>query len=88
MSLDTQETVLARVEPRVKAEVETVLARLGMTHQELIGRLYEVVATTRELPLDLLLPNAETREALEEADRGVGLTKYNSVEDLFKDLGL
>jgi len=33
-------------------------------------------------------PNTETLEAFKETDAGIGITKHNNLEDLFKDLGL
>jgi hypothetical protein len=32
------------------------------------------------------IPNAETRKAMEEADKGIGLTKFKNLDDFFKDL--
>lgn len=33
-------------------------------------------------------PNEETLKAFEETDTGIGLTKHQSIAELFKDLGL
>ncbi|HZW61839.1 MAG TPA: hypothetical protein VFF04_06460 [Candidatus Babeliales bacterium] len=32
------------------------------------------------------VPNAETCKAMEEADKGIGLTKFKNLEEFFKDL--
>ncbi len=37
---------------------------------------------------ELNAPNAETRAAIEEAERGAGIIKCSSKEDLFKKLGI
>lgn len=88
MALDTQETVLARVEPRVKAEAEAILAELGITPEELIRHLYAVIIARRAVPIEFEYPNAETRAAIKEIDRGVGLKSYANAEEMFRELGL
>ncbi len=40
----------------------------------------------RGIPFDLRLPNKETLRALKELETGVGLKKFDSVDDLFEDL--
>ena len=34
------------------------------------------------------IPNDETIRAIEEAEKGIGLTEYNDINDLFKELGI
>jgi antitoxin component of RelBE/YafQ-DinJ toxin-antitoxin module len=35
-----------------------------------------------------LLPNAETRRAIEETDRGENVVRFTNLEELFEDLGI
>ncbi|WP_252176519.1 type II toxin-antitoxin system RelB/DinJ family antitoxin [Endozoicomonas sp. 4G] len=38
------------------------------------------------LPFDVRIPNEETLKAFKDADKGVGLTRYDSMEEMFDDL--
>ena len=76
------EMIRARVEPELKHEVEKVLAELGMSATEAITCFYKQVALQQGLPFEVKLPNAETVEALKQAEAGVGLIEYSTLEDL------
>lgn len=39
----------------------------------------------RGLPFDIKIPNADTVEAMRQAESGEGLTEYSSVEELMSD---
>ncbi len=79
------ETIRARVEPELKQQAEKVLHDLGLNSTDAITLFYKQVALQRRLPFDVRLPNAETVEALLQAESGEGLTEYHSVEDLMSD---
>jgi hypothetical protein len=34
------------------------------------------------------VPNEETKKAFEDTDKGIGLTEYKNVEQLFEEIGL
>ncbi len=79
------ETIRTRVEPELKQQAEKVLHDLGLNSTDAITLFYKQVALQRRLPFDVRLPNAETVEALLQAESGEGLTEYHSVEDLMSD---
>lgn len=80
--------IRARIEPDLKIVAEKVLHELGISPTQAITMLYKKVVREHEWPLELKIPNEETKRILEETDRGIGLVECKDVEDLFKKLGL
>jgi DNA-damage-inducible protein J len=78
------ETIRARVDAKLKAQAEGVLAKLGLNASEAIRLFYKQVALRDGLPFDVTLPNAETRQALSDADEGKNLIRYESFDDFSK----
>ena len=76
------EMIRARVEPDLKHEAEALLRELGMSATEAITLFYKQVTMHRGLPFDVKVPNADTREALQEAESGAGLVEYTTLEEL------
>lgn len=76
------EVIRVRVEPELKRKVEEVLEELGMSATEAITLFYTQVAMQRGLPFDVRLPNAETVEALQQAQDGTDLVECLTLEDL------
>jgi len=79
--------VRARIDEKVKVRAAAVLETMGLTVSDAFRLLLVKVAAEQKLPFEIHTPNAETIEAMKEADRGEG-TKFNSAEDLFKELGI
>jgi len=78
------ETVQARMEPEIKRDAEEVFSSLGLSATEAITLFYRQVALCQGLPFSMKIPNAETREAIRQAQTGEGLIHYRSVDDLMK----
>ena len=76
------ETIRARVEPELKHEAEAILKALGLSATDAITMFYRQVTLRRGLPFDVRLPNAETVEALQQAETGEGLIECASVGEL------
>ena len=76
------ETIRARVEPQLKHGAEEVFSTLGLSVTEAITLFYKQVTLCQGLPFAVKIPNAETREAIRQAQTGEGLTHYRSVDDL------
>lgn len=84
-------TIRARIEPKLKAEAEAVLAKLGLTPSDAIRLLYHQVRLAKALPFEIAIerkPNAATRKALRDSKRGIGLRRYTTFKDLLKDCGI
>jgi DNA-damage-inducible protein J len=80
--------IRARVEPRLKSEVEDILDRLGLTASETIQLLYRQIKLRRGLPFDLRLPNELTTLTLRRSKKGHGVKQFAKKDDLYRDLGL
>ena len=62
-------TVSVRIDENIKREATLVLREIGLTPAAAFRMMMRRIAATNEIPFDLLIPNAETVEALE-AGRG------------------
>lgn len=81
------ETIRARVEPELKHEAEALLKDLGLSATDAITVFYRQVVLHRGLPFDVRIPNAETVEALRQAETGEGLIEYSDLEELKAQFG-
>ncbi len=79
-------TVHVRVNERVKARAEKALAAMGLSVSDAVRVLLTRVAEEQAFPLELKVPNAKTRAAIEESRRGVGLEPFATVEELMANL--
>ena len=59
--------VRARVDEKLKNQAAAVLEELGLTVSDLMRMMLTRVAKDGALPLELKVPNAETRAAIEES---------------------
>lgn len=50
--------VLARVEPDVKEQAESIMAQLGVPASVVINMLYKQIIMTKSIPFSLSVPNA------------------------------
>ena len=76
------ETIRARVEPELKQQAEGVLRELGLSATEAITLFYTQVAMRRGLPFDVKIPNADTVEAMRQAESGECLIEYDDLDEL------
>jgi DNA-damage-inducible protein J len=62
-----------------------VLAEIGLTPAEAFRIMMKRIAEENDMPFDILIPNAETVEAIEACRRGE-VTTCSTVEELFAEL--
>jgi DNA-damage-inducible protein J len=79
--------VRARIDQKVKVRAAAVLETMGLTVSDAFRLLLVKVAADQKLPFEIHTPNAETIAAMRAADRGEG-KRFDSAEELFKDLGV
>jgi len=89
------ETIRARIAPELKQRAEGIFATLGLNASQAITLFYRQVDLHHGLPFPLTIPpppahypNAETRAAIAEAERGEGLTVCKDADDFFRQLGI
>ena len=76
--------IRSRVDPLIKAKADKLFKHMGLTLSEAIRLfLYQSVAEKR-IPFNIGTPNATTRMALEETDRGEK-TSSTSLDQLSKE---
>ena len=81
----TDAVVRARIDAHVKEKAAKVLADMGLSVSDAIRLLLFRVAAEKALPFEIKVPNAETRAAMAELERGAGAS-FDSVADLTADL--
>ena len=81
-------TIRARIEPGLKAEVESILGKLGLTASETIHLLYRQIQLRRGLPFEVAIPNPRTAKVLEESKKGKNVKRFASKRELYNDLGM
>ena len=80
--------IRARVESRLKAEVEDIFQELGLSITEAITLFYRQVKLNQGLPFEVRLPNATTVKTFQDTDAGRNVVKTKDAKELFKKLGL
>ena len=80
------EVVRARMEPEVKHHAEAIFRELGLSTTEAITIFYRQVSLCNGFPFDIRIPNEETLKTFENTDKGIGLTRYDTMEEMFDDL--
>jgi len=80
--------VRARIDEQIRDEAADVLAELGLTVSDVLRMTLTRVARDRALPLELKVPNAETRAAMEEARAAmkVRVARFSTPAALFDAL--
>jgi DNA-damage-inducible protein J len=82
----TSDTIVrARIDGQVKERAAKVLADMGLSVSDAIRLLLVRVAAERALPFEIKVPNAETRAAIAELERGEGKS-FDGVAELVADL--
>jgi len=83
MATDT--VVRVRIDSEVKNKASEVLAEMGLSVSDAIRLLLVRVAAQKALLFDIKVPNAETRAAMAELERGAGAS-FDSVAELMAEL--
>jgi DNA-damage-inducible protein J len=78
--------VRTRVEPKLKREANKILNKLGLSESEGVRLLLKSLVLHKGLPYELKIPNAETRKAIDEVDKGIYSKGYKDVDEMFADL--
>ena len=75
----------ARIEPKLKKEVEGILQRLGLSTTQAVSLFFRHIKNCRGLPFEVKLPNAATRRAIEAARKG-DVRRFQSASALAQEL--
>ena len=78
-----------RMDNDLKERATEALAAMGLSTADAVRLLFHRIATDQAFPLELKVPNAETRAAMEEADeffKNGGTPRFDKAEDMFAKL--
>ncbi|MCY4393812.1 MAG: type II toxin-antitoxin system RelB/DinJ family antitoxin [Rhodospirillaceae bacterium] len=77
-----------RMDDDLKREATAALAAMGLTASEAVRLLFHRIAADQAFPLELKVPNAETRAAMAEADGIVkaGKARFATADDMLAEL--
>jgi DNA-damage-inducible protein J len=81
-------TVRARIDEKVKEDVEQVLRKLGLTVSEAISLFMAQIRLRRGIPFDVTVPNKETLKVFKDTDGRRGLKRAKDAKDMFKKLDI
>ena len=79
--------VRARIDAATKEQATEALAAMGLSVSDAIRLLLVRIAADKAFPFAVKTPNASTRKAIAELERGKGKS-FASAGELFKDLGV
>jgi DNA-damage-inducible protein J len=77
-----------RMDEKLKAEGTAALESIGLTAADAVRILFKRIVAEQAFPLELKVPNAETRAAMEEADEIIrkGTARFASADEMFASL--
>lgn len=81
-------TIRARIDPELKAEVEKLFDKLGLSTTEAINLFYRQVRIRKGLPFSVVIPNKTTEKVFKDTDAKRNLIRCEDVEDMFHKLGI
>jgi DNA-damage-inducible protein J len=77
-----------RMDTEMKRKATTALAAMGLTASEAVRLLFHRIAVDQAFPLELKVPNAQTRRAMAEVDEMVKTrtARFASANQMFAEL--
>jgi DNA-damage-inducible protein J len=81
-------TIRARIEPRLKQEVEKLFKEVGLTTTEAINLFYRQVMLRKGLPFNVVIPNKTTEKVFKDTDAKKNLIRCEDADDMFDKLGI
>jgi len=85
MSSIADTVVRARIDGETKAKASAALQAMGLSVSDALRILLRRVAADQAFPLELKVPNAESRAAIDELESGLG-QRAASIEELMEQL--
>ena len=81
-------TINVNVDEKIKEQAKETLDYLGTNFTNVINMLLRQIILTESIPFEIKVPklNAETMKAIEDAEKGIGLSKgYTNLDEMWKD---
>ncbi len=87
--MKTQSSMLhVRMDTEMKRKATETLAAMGMTASDAVRLFFHRIAVDQAFPLELKVPNAQTRRAMAEVDEMVKTrtARFASADEMFAEL--
>ena len=81
-------TIRARIEPRLKQEVEELFEEMGLTTTEAINLFYRQVKLRKGLPFNIAIPNKTAEKVFKDTDVKKNLIRCEDADDMFDKIGI
>ena len=81
-------TINVRLDADLKREAEEIIHDLGLNTSGAIKLFYKQITLHKGIPFPVKIPNAKTRKALDDAEQRKNLKMFNSLDELYEDLGI
>lgn len=78
--------IRARVEDKLKKDVEGILYSLGMSPSEAINIFYSQIKLNNGIPFEVKIPNNTTLKTFKKTDKNKSIKKFKNKEEMFKSL--
>ena len=77
-----------RMDTEMKRKAMAALAAMGMTASEAVRLFFHRIAVDQAFPLELKVPNAQTRRAMAESEEMMkrGTARFDSADEVFAKL--
>ena len=77
-----------RMDTEMKRKATTALAAMGMTASEAVRLFFHRIAVDQAFPLELKVPNTQTRRAMAESEEMMraGTARFASADEMFAEL--
>ena len=79
-------TVQARIEPKLKKDVEAILAKIGLSASEAISMYYSSIKLHKGIPFEAKVPNKNLRKAMRDAELGRNLHSAKNAADMMNQI--
>lgn len=86
--MGTTSMLHVRMDETLKAQATAALEAMGLSASDAVRLLFHRIVADQAFPLELKVPNAETRAAMEEADEMMrsGKLRFRDADELFASL--
>jgi len=76
--------IYTRMDPDLKKRALRILNGLGISTADAVRIYFQQIVDSNGIPFKVSIPNAKTRQAMNEARKGKDLTSHDSPEEYFK----
>ena len=84
MTATVKETTNIKLDVEIKAKAKEIFKELGITMGEAVNIFLSQVALHKGLPFEVKIPNDETKQAIEEARKGINM-ESTSIEEMIAE---